>query len=57
MKAKPAGEIELLSEISQALAESLDLHKTLTSILKSLETHLNLRRGTVTLLDPGEQNG
>jgi len=51
MKAKPAGEVELLSEISKALAESLDLEKTLTSILKSFETHMNLRRGTITLLD------
>jgi len=52
MKEKPSGEVEVLSDISKALAESLDLEKTLTSILKSLETHLNLRRGTVNLLDP-----
>ena len=52
MKARLAKEVELLSDISKALAESLDLEKTLTSILKSFDTHLKLRRGTITLLDP-----
>jgi len=52
MKARLAKEVELLSDISKALAESLDLEKTLMSILKSFDTHLKLRRGTITLLDP-----
>ena len=52
MKPKPAREVEILSDISKALAESLDLEETLTSILKSFDTHLKLRRGTITLLDP-----
>ncbi len=52
MKVRLAKEVELLSDISKALAESLDLEETLTSILKSLDTHLKLRRGTITLLDP-----
>jgi Nif-specific regulatory protein len=52
MKAGLAKEVELLSDISKALAESLDLEETLTSILKSFDTHLKLRRGTITLLDP-----
>ena len=52
MKLKPAREVEILSDISKALAESLDLEETLTSILKSFDTHLKLRRGTITLLDP-----
>ena len=52
MKAELAKEVELLSDISKALAESLDLEETLTSILKSFDTHLKLRRGTITLLDP-----
>ena len=52
MKARLAKEVELLSDISKALAESLDLEETLTSILKSFDTHLKLRRGTITLLDP-----
>jgi len=52
MKVKLAREVELLSDISKAFAESLDLEETLTSILKSLDTHLNLRRGMITLLDP-----
>ena len=52
MKAKLAKEVGLLSDISKAFAESLDLEETLTSILKSFDTHLKLRRGTITLLDP-----
>jgi len=52
MKPKPAREVEILSDISKALAESLDLEETLRSILKSFDTHLKLRRGTITLLDP-----
>ncbi|TKJ38815.1 MAG: sigma-54-dependent Fis family transcriptional regulator [Planctomycetes bacterium B3_Pla] len=52
MKAKLAKEVELLSDISRAFAESLDLEETLMSILKSFDTHLKLRRGTITLLDP-----
>ncbi|MHC4118631.1 MAG: sigma 54-interacting transcriptional regulator [Planctomycetota bacterium] len=52
MKAKLAREAELLGDISKAFAESLDLEQTLASILKSLDTHLKLRRGTIALLDP-----
>ncbi len=52
MKTKPDKEFELLSEIATAFAESLDLEQTLKSMLKSLDTHLKLRRGTITLLDP-----
>jgi len=52
MKAGLAKEVELLSDISKALAESLDLEETLMSILKSFDIHLKLRRGTITLLDP-----
>ena len=52
MKAGLAKEVELLSDISKALAESLNLEETLMSILKSFDTHLKLRRGTITLLDP-----
>ena len=52
MKAKLAREVEILSDISKAFAESLDLEESLKSILKSLDTHLKLQRGTITLLDP-----
>ncbi|MHC4438031.1 MAG: sigma 54-interacting transcriptional regulator [Planctomycetota bacterium] len=52
MKARLAKEVELLSDISKSFAESLDLEETLKSILKSLDTHLKLRRGMITLLDP-----
>ncbi|MHC4207170.1 MAG: GAF domain-containing protein, partial [Planctomycetota bacterium] len=51
MKARLAKEVELLSDISKSFAESLDLEETLKSILKSLDTHLKLRRGMITLLD------
>lgn len=52
MKTKLTKEVQLLSDISKVLAESLDLESTLKSILKSFDTHLKLRRGTITLLDP-----
>ena len=52
MKAKQSAEVRLLSDVAKAFAESLDLEETLKSILKSLDTHLKLRRGTITLLDP-----
>ncbi len=52
MAAKPSMEVLILSDIAQAIAESLDLESTLKSILKSLDTHFKLRRGTITLLDP-----
>jgi len=45
-------EVELLSDISKALAESLDLELTLESILRLLEEHMRLRRGTINILDP-----
>jgi Nif-specific regulatory protein len=52
MKAKFAAEVQLLSDIAKAFAESLHLEETLKSILKLLDTHLRLQRGTITLLDP-----
>jgi len=50
-KTKHAAEVQLLSDVAQAFAESLDLEQTLKNILKSLDTHLKLRRGTITLLN------
>jgi len=52
MKTKRTKEVELLSDISRDFSESRDLEETLKFILKSFDTHLNLRRGTITLLDP-----
>jgi len=52
MKTRFAQDVELLSDISKAFAESLNLEETLKSMLRSLDTHLKLRRGTITLLDP-----
>ena len=51
MKPKLPRQVQLLSDISKVIAESLDLEETLKSILKSLDTHLKLRRGTITLFD------
>ncbi len=55
MRTKLLAEAQLLSDIARAFAESLDLEETLKSMLKSLDTHLKLQRGTITLLDPGTE--
>lgn len=55
MKTKSAREVEMLGDIARSLAESLDLEATLKSILKSLDTYLKLRRGTIMLLDPDSE--
>ncbi|MHC4363004.1 MAG: GAF domain-containing protein, partial [Planctomycetota bacterium] len=55
MRSRLSTEVRLLSDISKALADSLDLEMTLKSILRSLDTHLKLQRGTITLLDPGSE--
>jgi Nif-specific regulatory protein len=52
MRTKLAAETQLLSDIAKVFAESLDLGEMLRSMLKSLDTHLKLQRGTITLLDP-----
>ena len=51
MKAKLATEVQLLSDVARAFAETLDLEATLKNILKSLDTYLKLRRGMITLFD------
>ncbi len=55
MAVEAGREVELLSAISEVFAQSLDLAKTLKSMLKLLDTHLKLRRGTITLLDPATE--
>jgi Nif-specific regulatory protein len=52
VKLKVENEVQLLGAMAQVFAESLDLEVTLESALQLLETHLKLRRGTITLLDP-----
>ena len=52
METKVAPDVRLLSDISKAFAESLNLEETLKTMLKLLDTHLRLQRGTITLLDP-----
>ena len=44
--------VELLQEIAHAFSESLDIKITLESVLKLLDKHLKLNRGTITILDP-----
>lgn len=45
-------EVQLLADVSRAIADSLNLEETLRSILSTLETHLKLERGQIMLLDP-----
>ncbi len=52
MAAKLPREVRILSDIAGILANSLDLEETLKAVLKVLDTHLKLRRGTITLFDP-----
>jgi len=43
--------VKVLADISNALASSLEMEKTLNSILKVLSDALEMKRGTVTLVD------
>lgn len=51
MTLKLSKEVQLLGDMARAFADSLDLELTLKAILKSLDTHAKLQKGTVTLLD------
>jgi Nif-specific regulatory protein len=44
--------VKALVEISNALSSSLELERTLGLILKVLSEHLEMERGTITLVDP-----
>lgn len=44
--------VKVLTEISSALSNSLDIEKSLNSILKVLSDSLGMERGTITLVDP-----
>jgi len=48
-------EFQLLADVARAFAESLDLEKTLESILRTLEKHMMLSHGVITLLDAGTE--
>ncbi|MCD4831091.1 MAG: sigma 54-interacting transcriptional regulator [Anaerohalosphaeraceae bacterium] len=52
MKLKLSKEVQLLSGIAKSFAEQLALEPTLIAILNLLDIHLNLKRGTITLLNP-----
>ena len=45
-------EIACLYEITSALNASLDLRKTLYKVLDLLSDHLDMNRGSITLLNP-----
>ncbi|MCE5187131.1 MAG: sigma 54-interacting transcriptional regulator [Planctomycetaceae bacterium] len=45
-------EVELLADVAKVFAESPNLEATLQSILRAIETHVKLERGTITLFDP-----
>jgi Nif-specific regulatory protein len=44
--------VQVLVDIAEALSSSLDLEKSLNSILKVLSDSLEMKRGTITLVDP-----
>ncbi|MCF7956388.1 MAG: sigma 54-interacting transcriptional regulator [Phycisphaerae bacterium] len=52
MAKKLTRDIEVLGDMARAFTDSLNLEDTLNSILKTLDTHLKLQRGTITLFDP-----
>lgn len=52
MAGKLSNEVLLLGDMARAFADTLDLELTLKAILKSLDTHVRLQKGTITLLDP-----
>jgi Nif-specific regulatory protein len=52
---KLAKEVQLLADVSRSIAESLNLEETLRSILSTLETHMKLERGQISLLDPDSE--
>ncbi|MCE5341638.1 MAG: sigma 54-interacting transcriptional regulator [Planctomycetaceae bacterium] len=52
MTGKISDGVMLLGDMARAFAESLNLELTMKAILKSLDTHVKLQKGTITLLDP-----
>lgn len=45
-------ELDALFHISRVLSQSLNLHETLSTVLKVLHEHAGMQRGMVSLLDP-----
>lgn len=52
MAKKVMRDLDVLGDMARAFTDSLNLEDTLSSILKTLDTHLKLQRGTITLFDP-----
>ena len=55
MRDRKIRELTALYEVARLVASSLDLEATITAILGALAEHLEMERGTLTLLDP--ENG
>ena len=52
MAKKLSRDVGVLNDVAKAFTSSLSLENTLELILKTLDTHLKLQRGTITLFDP-----
>jgi Nif-specific regulatory protein len=52
MRDRKIRELTALYEVARLVASSLHLEETLASILRALAEHLEMERGTLTLLDP-----
>jgi Nif-specific regulatory protein len=52
MRDRKIRELTALYEVARLVASSLDLEATITAILGALAEHLDMERGTLTLLDP-----
>jgi len=55
MAKRKRSEVELLAQIASAFASSLDLEATFRAILRLLDEHVGLQRGTITLFDPDSE--
>jgi len=51
----PETQLELLSEITKAITDSLDLRKSLSDVLEKLNAKIGMMRGTITLVDPNTE--
>jgi len=48
----PEAQLELLYEITKAITDSLDLKKSLSDVLQKLNEKMDMRRATITIVDP-----
>ncbi len=45
-------QLDMLYEITKAITDSLDLHKSLSDVLEKLNEKMDMRRATITIVDP-----